>query len=134
MRIVGAVFLGLIGTFALLLLSLTLESRGVPSEVALAQSACATAVSFGLAVAEQPDNTCRAKAFYKLRGSNRAVLQQRVIVEIPLTHVIAVRDTDYDAPMSEEQRQALIIAYSVIAACFFGLLGIGVSLARGVRS
>lgn len=135
MRISGLVIIGLICTFALLFLSVAHESRGAASEVAIVEAACATVASFGLAVASQPDRTCRTKAYYKLRDSSRAILDQGgAVVEIPLNQVIAARDTDYSAPLSEQQQKTLNIAYGVIAACFLGLAAIGVSLLRRDRT
>lgn len=129
----GAIFLGLVGTFALLLLSLAHDNRGVPSEIALSQSACASAASFGLLVEPQTDHSCRAQAYYKLRDSSRAILEQRVIVEIPLAQILAVRGANYEVPLSKKQKKTLEIAYGLIAACFLGLLAIGISLSRAVQ-
>ncbi len=133
MKIMGAIFLGLVGTFGLLLLSAAHENRGASSEIDLSQSACAGAASFGLLVEPQADHSCRVKAYYKLGDSCRAILEQRVIVEIPLAQILAVRGTDYEVPLSEKQQKTLKIAYGLIAACFLGLLAIGFSLSRSVQ-
>jgi hypothetical protein len=134
MRIVSAIFLALVFSYALLVLGTVHEARGIASELILAPPACAAAGSFGLVIEPQQNQSCIVKAYYFSRNGSRAILDQGRIVEVPQTQVLAVRESDFVAPLSDKQQLTQRIAYTVLGASLLGLLAIGFSLWRALKT